>query len=44
MSKDGVDIGGRAFEEVEEGTEVEVGLFVVEVQFPTIGLFGWEIV
>jgi len=44
VSEDGVDVGGGAFEEVEEGAEVEVGLLVVEVYFATVGLFGWEVV
>lgn len=44
MAEDGVDVGGRAFEEVEESAEMEVGLLVVEIHFPAVSLFGWEIV
>ena len=44
MAEYGVDIGSRAFEEVEEGAEVKVGLLVIEVQFTAIGLFCWKIV
>lgn len=44
VAKHGVDVGGWAFEEVEEGAEVEVGLLVIQVQFATIGLFCGQIV
>lgn len=44
VSKHGVNVGGGAFEEVEEGAEVEVGLLIVEIQFPAVGLFGWKVI
>lgn len=44
MSQHGVNVGGRSFEEVEEGTEVEVGLLVVEVDFSSVRLFGRQVV
>ena len=44
MAENGVNVGGGAFEEIEEGAEVEVGLLIVEVHFSAVGLFGWEVV
>jgi hypothetical protein len=44
VSKHGVNVGGGAFEEVEEGAEVEVGLLIVEIQFPAVGLFRWKVI
>ena len=37
MSDDGVDVGSRALEEVEEGTAVEAGLLEVQVELGTLG-------
>ena len=44
MSEYGIDVGGRALEEVEEGAEVEVGLLVEEVHLSAVGLFGWYVI
>jgi len=44
VAEDGVDVGGGALEEVEEGAEVEVGLLVVEVYLAAVGLFGGEVI
>jgi hypothetical protein len=42
MADDGVDVGGRALEQVEEGTAVEVGLLEVQVELGTLGGGGGE--
>ena len=38
VTEDGVEVGGRAVEEVEESTSVQVGLLEVEVESSTLGL------
>lgn len=38
MAENGVEVGGGALQEVEEGTAVDVWLLEVEVQFGTLGL------
>ncbi len=42
MADDGVDGGGGALEEVEEGTAVEVGLLEVQVELGAASLGGRE--
>lgn len=42
VADDGVDVGGGALEEVEEGTAVEVGLLEVQVELGTAGLGGGQ--
>jgi hypothetical protein len=44
MTQHGIDVRGRAFEEIEEGTGMEVGLLEVEVQFSALGLGVREVV
>lgn len=43
VAENSVEVGGRAVEEVEEGTSVQVGLLEVEVQTGTLGLLGGEV-
>lgn len=43
VAENSVEVGGRAVEEVEEGTSVQVGLLEVEVQAGTLGLLGGEV-
>lgn len=40
VAEDGVEVGGGAVQEVEEGTGVQVGLLEVEVELGTLGLLG----
>lgn len=42
VADDGVDVGGGALQEVEEGTAVEAGLLEVEVELGTLGVSGRE--
>lgn len=43
MAEDSVEVGGRAVEEVKEGTSVHVGLLELEVEFGTLGLLSGEV-
>jgi hypothetical protein len=43
VAKDDVKVGGRALQEVEESTGVEVGLLEVEVELGTLGLRGGQV-
>lgn len=42
MADDGIEVGGWALQEVEEGTGVEVGLLEVQVELNALGLGGGE--
>lgn len=42
VADDGVEVGGWALQEVEEGTGVEVGLLEVQVELDALGLGGGE--
>jgi len=42
VANNGIDIGGGALEEIEEGTAVEVGLLEVEVELGATGVGGGE--
>lgn len=44
MAQNGVDVGGGSLEEVEESTEVEVGLLIMEIDFSAVGLLGRQVV
>lgn len=40
VAEDSVEVGGRAVQEVEEGTGVQVGLLEVEVELGALGLLS----
>jgi len=40
VAQDGIEVGGGAVQEVEEGAGVQVGLLEVEVELGTLGLLG----
>ena len=42
VADNGIDVGGRALEEVEEGAAVEVGLLEVQVEFGAAGRRGGQ--
>lgn len=42
VADDGVNVGGGALQEVEEGTAVDVGLLEVQVELGALGLGGGE--
>lgn len=44
VAKNGIKVGGRAVEEVEEGTGMNIGLLEVEVELGTLGVHGGEVV
>jgi hypothetical protein len=43
VTKDKVEVGGRALQEVEESTSVKVGLLEVKVELGTLGLRGGQV-
>ena len=43
MAENGIEVGGRALEQVEESAEMQIGLFVVDVKFASVGLFGGQV-
>ncbi len=42
LTNNSIDVGGRALQEIEEGTAVEVGLFEVQVELRAVGLGSRE--
>lgn len=43
VAEDGVEVGGGALQQVEEGTGVQVGLLEVEVELGTLGLGAGQV-
>jgi hypothetical protein len=43
VAENGVEVSGRAVQEVEEGTGVQVGLLEVEVELGTLGLLSGQV-
>ena len=44
MAQHCVDVGGGSLEEVEESTEVEFRLLIIEIDFSAVGLFLRQVV